>query len=256
MREVAAILNEIEPISLAEMENVKLMDRTDTKYTFSFEELPGILSVAKNNYRVLVVEGKRLSRYETLYYDTSKLSLYNRHHNGELNRYKIRHRTYVESNIGFLEVKFKNNKGRTIKNRIKKKGAPADLDLDSGIFLKSKLPFDPNSLVQVLWVNYSRLTLVSKTSAERLTIDINLEFVKGDKTHRFDGLVIAEVKQESKNPSAFIKLMKALHIREGSISKYCMGVAVTYQNVKKNNFKAKLLTIQKILNNDFITSSR
>ncbi|MGZ3898920.1 MAG: polyphosphate polymerase domain-containing protein [Bacteroidia bacterium] len=256
MENLDNILSQIKPISLKEMDNVKLMDRTDTKYTFAFADLEGILSTLKNNYRILEINGKKLSRYETLYFDTSDLSLYSKHHSGKLNRYKIRHRTYVDSNTGFLEVKFKNNKSRTIKSRIKKNCFFDDFDQDSNEFLKSALPFDHTNLVPVIWVNYSRITLVNKETPERVTIDLNLEFKKENATKNFSSLVIAEVKQDSKNPSAFIHLMKSKHIREGSISKYCMGIAVSYNGIKTNNFKEKLLTLKRFANNDFITGSR
>lgn len=238
------------------MDGVKLMDRTDTKYTFHLSTLTAALDKVIDQYKVLEVEGKRASRYKTLYYDTNTLELYTKHHNGELNRYKIRHRTYVESDIGFLEVKFKNNKGRTLKERIKKKEVPHDSwDSDSSKFLGEKLPFDFNTLEPVLWVNYSRITLVNRFSAERLTIDLDLEFLNKSNEKQMANLVIAEVKQESRKPSPFIDAMKELHIREGSISKYCMGIALTRKGIKKNSFKAKLLSLKHIVENDLITSA-
>jgi hypothetical protein len=237
------ILQKFDPITLKEMDGVKLMNRTDTKFIFTINQFEMIMEEIKDQYRVLEVEGKRLSRYETLYYDTGKFDLYKEHHNGKLNRYKIRHRTYVESGIGFLEVKFKNNKGRTIKTRISQQKAPYTWEGESQSFLAKTLPFEPNWLVPVMWVNYSRYTLVNKTSAERLTMDVDLEFVKDDITKKFQRLVIAEVKQEKRKPSPFLNIMKKYHIREGSISKYCMGIAYTCSTVKKNNFKSKLKTI-------------
>ena len=48
--------------------------------------------------------------------------------------------------------------------------------------------------------------------------------------------------------------MKQLHIREGSISKYCMAMAYTEPSIKTNRFKAKLLSIKKILDYDTITN--
>jgi hypothetical protein len=230
------------------MDGVKLMDRTDTKFTFNVSELPAILSEAQNHYRILDIEGNRISRYKTLYFDTENFDLYNKHHSGKLNRYKIRHRTYVESNLGFLEVKFKNNKGRTLKTRIKETTVP---DLNTGKafdFLKNTLPFDPNVLLPKIWINYSRITLVNKTSAERLTLDLNLEFEKDGQTQLMDQLVIAEVKQDSKLASPFVTIMRDKHIRQGSISKYCFGVASSFSEVKKNNFKRKLLNVTKIIN--------
>jgi VTC domain len=246
-------LNKFAPISLQEMDGVKLMNRTDTKFTFNINQFDIALNEILNDYRILEIEGKRLSKYKTLYYDTEKYNLYSKHHNGHLNRYKIRHRTYVESNIGFLEVKFKNNKGRTIKDRIKQKEVTETWNEKSQDFLVKMLPFEPNTLAPVIWVNYSRLTLVNKTSPERLTIDLNLEFVKGEHANLLSDLVIAEVKQENKKASPFINAMKKLHIREGSISKYCMGIALMCDDVKKNNFKEKLINIKNILNEHTVT---
>ncbi|MBI3521341.1 MAG: polyphosphate polymerase domain-containing protein [Bacteroidetes bacterium] len=238
------------------MDGVKLMDRTDTKFTFHISELTTILQEAKSSYRILDVEGNRISRYKTLYYDTQDFDLYNKHHSGKLNRYKIRHRTYVESNLGFLEVKFKNNKGRTLKTRIKETDIPA---LNSGkafSFLEKTLPFSPLDLLPKLWINYSRITLVNKASAERLTLDLYLEFEKDGVKQLMDELVIAEVKQDSKIASPFVTIMRNKHIRQGSISKYCFGVASTFSEVKKNNFKQKLSNVLKIINYDSITTGK
>ncbi len=245
MEQQTQILQTFQPIDLKEMDSVKLMNRTDTKFIFNISHYQNVMNEIKDHYRVLEIDGKRISRYETLYYDTSKYDLYKKHHQGKLNRYKIRHRTYVESNIGFLEVKFKNNKGRTIKTRISQKDVPvAGWQDESETFLNKMLPFQPQSLVPVIWINYSRLTLVNKSSAERLTIDLGLEFKWQDHSQKLDRLVIAEVKQEKRKASPFMTVMKKYHIREGSISKYCMGIAFTFNDVKKNNFKNKLLTIK------------
>lgn len=245
-----AILQQFESIDLAEMERVKLMNRTDSKFTFTVSQFDLIMKEISSNYRVLEVNGKKFNRYKTLYYDTAGLDLYAEHHNGKLNRYKIRHRTYVESNTGFLEVKFKNNKGRTIKTRVNENEVPMTWKGDSEFFLVKTLPFSPTILKPVLWVNYSRCTLVHKTEAERLTIDTDLEFIKGDVSKQLTGLIIAEVKQDKKKQSPFLKMMKKYHIREGSISKYCMGIALTCGEVKKNNFKRKLLAIQNMIHYD------
>jgi len=229
------------------MDNVKLMDRTDTKYTFHATQLETLLKEAQPFYRVLSVEANRISRYKTLYYDTENFDLYNKHHSGKLNRYKIRHRTYVESELGFLEVKFKNNKGRTIKTRVKEDVCYTISDGKTFDFLQKQLPFHPTVLVPKIWVNYSRITLVNKTTAERLTIDLNLEFKKGEETRSMSQLVIAEVKQDSKAPSPFVAILKKKHIREGSISKYCFAIASSYSEVRSNNFKQKLAQVHKLI---------
>ena len=41
--------------------------------------------------------------------------------------------------------------------------------------------------------------------------------------------------------------MKQHHIREGSISKYCLGIILLYPHLKKNRFKPFLLKLKKII---------
>jgi hypothetical protein len=249
------ILGSFEPITLKEMDGVKLMDRTDTKFTFDVARLPAILEKVRTQYKCLHIEDQVLSTYRTLYYDSKDFQLYNKHHSGALNRYKIRHRTYVESNIGFLEVKFKNNKGRTIKERIKQRVASELFSDDAYKFLSKELPFNPSVLSPVVWINYKRATLVNKFTAERVTIDLDLQFISEGRSITLDNLVIAEVKQDRKNASPFLDVMKEMHIREGSISKYCFAIAFTRENVKKNNFKEKLFSLKHIINYDIIANS-
>lgn len=254
LTKIHQLLNTFTPISLAEMESVKLMDRTDTKFTFHISQLPKVLELAKEHYKIFEINNKRISDYKTLYYDTSELELYNVHHTGKLNRYKVRHRTYVDSNLGFLEVKYKNNKGKTFKSRINELEVLQKWNAESAQFLLKKTPYIPNTLIPSLWVNYSRITLVSIETKERLTLDLNLEFKKGENEQKLHQLIIAEVKQEKAKGSPFIDIMKQLHIREGSISKYCMAMAYTEPNIKTNRFKAKLLSIKKILEYDPFTN--
>jgi len=229
------------------MENVKLMDRKDTKYVFKFQQLPEYLEQLKNDYSVLVVETNRVSRYESLYFDTKNFDLYHSHHRGKPNRFKIRFRKYVESNLNFFEIKFKNNKGRTIKSRVKQKEIDGFITDKAEVLLKEKTPLFPNELEAKLWVNYSRITFVNKNFPERVTIDIDLSFKKDEEYKTIPNLVIAEVKQDKAAVSVFIKLMKKNHVRAGSISKYCFGIISLFNKIKHNNFKPNLNLIKKKL---------
>jgi hypothetical protein len=235
-----------DPIDLSEMESVALMNRTDTKFVFRVEHLGELLQLIAPHYRVLEVNGVRASRYETLYYDTCNFSMYHDHHRGRPSRYKVRHRIYVDSSLHFFEIKFKNNKGRTIKDRIKAKEVSRTINGKAEMFLGEKTGFKAAHLFPKLWSNCSRITLVNRKSKERVTLDINLQFKNDDKEKNFPALVIAEVKQEKAAPSPIISLMKSRHVREGSISKYCYGVALLYESVKKNNFKPNLLNLQRV----------
>ena len=247
MQDFKNILNGFTPITLQEMDSVKLMDRTDTKYVFKSSQLPLFLEQLKDNYRVLDVNGNRISRYESLYFDTQNFDLYHCHHRGKPNRFKIRFRKYVESDLNFFEIKFKNNKGRTIKDRVKQKQIDNFILDKAQLLLKEKTSLQSENLKAKLWVNYSRITLVNKNSPERVTIDIDLTFKNAEQDKTIHNLVIAEVKQDKALVSAFIKLMKKHHIRQGSISKYCYGVISLFNKIKHNNFKPNLILLKKIL---------
>lgn len=235
-----------DPITLQEMDDVKLLDRTEVKYFFSAKMLPQVLQQIASDYRVLDINGIRLNNYETLYFDTENFGMYLTHQSGRSNRYKIRFRKYVDSNLCFFEIKFKNNKGRTVKERIKQKEIPTLIHSNAADFLMEKTPFHPSQLVPKVWNNYSRMTLVNRFSKERLTIDVNLEFRNDILRVDVPNLVIAELKQEKSKASPFMKVMKDMGIKEGSISKYCYGVIYLNEGIKKNNFKPNLLTIKKI----------
>jgi hypothetical protein len=245
-KEVQAFL----PITLAEMDSVKLMDRTDVKYLFSVGELPTILERLQIDYTILDINNVRICGYETQYYDEfPELTLYSKHQAGFSNRYKVRTRNYVGSNLQFFEVKFKNNQGRTLKIRIKTQHFDNQIigNRESD-FLRSKSNLIPQNLQGVLWVNYRRITLVSRHTPERLTIDLELSFKSNDTEKKYPEIVIAEVKQDKVKYSPFIELMKEMGIRKGSISKYCFGIISLYQGVKQNHFKPHLLKLSKIIN--------
>jgi hypothetical protein len=245
---ISKILNAFKPISLEEMDDVKLLDRTDTKFVFNVAHLPALLERSLNAYRILEVSGMRLSRYETLYFDTENFELYNRHQSKKLNRYKIRIRNYVDSAISFFEIKFKNNKGRTIKQRIKIKNESNTLEENAAEFLREKTSIDPSSLQPKLWVDYGRITLVNIETKERVTIDLDLQFRNIFPDTSLNHIAIVEVKQNKAAASHFGKLLKEFRIFEGSMSKYCIGVTRVYDHVKKNNFKPSLNYLNKIKN--------
>jgi VTC domain len=231
------ILAGFSPISLKDMDDVSLLNRIDSKFLVDKPLLFSIMYEAFNDYDVLEIEGQRYTTYDTLYFDDADAKLYLMHHNGNGSRYKVRHRTYLESGLGFLEVKFKTSTGRTIKKRIK--GAK-DSTLTSEVqanFLKNNLgdrllKFEPKIHVQ-----YKRITLVNKNKAERVTIDLDLGFHRNDTPIEFNNLAIIEVKQGSKARSVFFDNIKSRYIREHSMSKYCIGMALKYPELKRNNFK-------------------
>jgi hypothetical protein len=85
---------------------------------------------------------------------------------GKLNRHKIRYRKYVESDLNFFEIKFKSNKNRTIKDRVREDHIQDTIIDEAKILLGKKTGLRPEELEPKFWVYFSRITLVSKRSAE------------------------------------------------------------------------------------------
>ncbi|MCK9203411.1 MAG: polyphosphate polymerase domain-containing protein [Bacteroidales bacterium] len=236
-------------ITLPEMDRVTLLNRVDTKFIFRVGKLPAILKKLPEVYRALEIEGNRQTHYETLYFDTPDYRMYLDHHNKKLNRFKVRSRKYVESNQCFFEVKFKNNRGRTIKKRVNDTTLNDIINDNPGELLSELTPYRPEMLVPSLRVFFSRITLVNKSLTERITLDTGLSFQKGDETASYPGVVIAELKQDRSQRSRFRTALREEHVVQSSMSKYCLGIISLNQHIKKNNFKSKMLNINK-LNHD------
>ncbi len=254
MKEILEALDEFVPISLEEMDAVKLMDRTDTKFLLSQHGFTDLLRVLKKNYQCLEVEGHRASRYQTVYLDTDELDFYIKHHNGKRNRYKIRYRKYVESDLTFLEIKFKNNKKRTVKNRMIVPDIELELSEDSSHFIKEISGID-YEVKNTLENTFQRITLVNQPLQERLTMDLCLKFDAFGNAAEMGDVVICELKQEkAKRNSPFLDALKHHYHRPMRISKYCMGIAMLNDQVKKNNFKENLLVLEKFNRHDRISA--
>ena len=251
----------LSPIFLAEMGSVKLMNRIDTKYVVPTHLLPIILDAAKEDYFVQEIDSKRVASYDTMYYDTVTLDMYLRHHNRQLVRQKIRVRNYVDTQQTFLEVKRKNNKGRTKKKRVEVPGF--DIQSDTlGIskkgtwtveqFIAQKSNYRWAELIPHLRTKFRRITLVNKAMTERLTIDFDLAWdnVITNESKTYDGLSIIELKQDGHIHSLMTNIMLNFRVHPMKISKYCIGTVLTTSGLKHNRFKTKLCRINKLLERD------
>lgn len=237
---LAALLATYEPIGLAGLTGQALLNRSELKYVMPQAQLPGILRQVRDAYRILVVAGRRLSHYRTLYFDTPDLLLYRRHHNGVADRYKVRAREYVDSHTAFFEVKHRTPNQRTLKSRMPTSQLITSLGEQAEHFLADTCPYRAEELQAALWNDYARITLISRQRAERVTLDLDLTFAWGEDSVALPGVVVAEVKYEgSATASEFVQLMRARHVRGTSFSKYCVGISLLYPQVKHNKFKAK-----------------
>ncbi len=235
------------PISLEQMSGVKLMNRTDTKFVTTTERLRLLLQMAQHDYYVQEIDGERNLEYDTTYFDTTQFDMYNHHQWNHANRQKIRFRTYCINGLQFMEVKTKNNHGRTKKKRIEVNDMNVS-EQQKREFLDKHLRYSVDSLQPTLNNHFSRITLVNKSKTERLTIDSNLRFhnIVSGKDKDMGNLVIIELKRDGLVYSPILEMLRKLRIHPHGFSKYCMGSALTNPELQVNRFKTKLIEINKI----------
>ena len=244
-------------IVLHDMEKVKLMNRMDTKYWFEHDNLQPILDSISSQYFMLYIQGESQMTYATTYFDTKSNSLYGAHHNGKLNRYKIRKRIYLNSGIAFLEIKFKNNKGKTRKSRIPTAVNNMRLSSEDMKFIQSKSPYNANELNTALINEFTRITLVNKNFQERCTIDTNISYLHKNKKFELKNLVIVEIKSDGKpSQSPLVIALRDHRLKASGFSKYCVGRTITDNSLKSNSFKKKIRMIKKVTSSDLVPSQK
>lgn len=248
--ELSQLINTFDPISLEQMSGVKLMNRTDTKFVTNIDKLHQLLKLAQQDYFIQEIDGERNLEYDTTYFDTRAFDMYNQHQWGHTNRQKIRFRTYCISGLQFMEVKTKNNHGRTKKKRIE----VTDMDVmeeEKHKFLAKHLRYEADTLQPALNNHFSRITLVNKAKTERLTIDSALRFhnLLNDERMDMGELVVIELKRDGLVFSPVLEMLRQLRIHPHGFSKYCMGSALTGQDhLSVNRFKRKLIEVDKLVN--------
>src|SRR3972149_10037437 len=244
----AHLLSRFEPIELAQMDKVAMLDRIETKYVLDVRQLFLALASLSGQYWVLGINGIQQSSYQNLYFDPAGFMLYLRPQAAARNRHKVRSRRYADPGRSFLEVKFKTNKNRTVKQRLETGEIISRFDAQTSSFVYSHLGPDTRSLEPKLWIDFSRITLVSKHQPERLTLDMDLRFSNDEEAVTLEDVVIAEIQQARENRNSdFIRQMRAMRVRPLDFSKYCIGVSLMYRNIKHNSFKPTLQAVRKLM---------
>ncbi len=249
-QEIQEMLARMNPITLAEMSSIKLMNRIDTKFVCSKRQLVALLRLAESKYYVQEVSGDRISPYRTTYLDTAEYTQYMQHHSGHAGRTKVRVRTYLSSgDLTFLEVKKKNNHARTKKKRIEVASLEQAKQTEGAdTLVRERTGLDLQSMHPIVQNHFERITLVNYGKTERLTIDFNVRFHNYETLLDRDtgNIVIVELKRDGNIYSPILSILRDLHIHPTGFSKCCIGMAMTDPALKQNNFKEKLRLLRKI----------
>ena len=92
------------------------------------------------------------------------------------------------------------------------------------------------------------MSLASKRSSERLTLDLGLAATTGaDNAVYLSNTVIAELKQPKPSyNSPFMTLARRYSLRQTSFSKYAVSCCYLYPHLKQNRFKPVLTAVDRL----------
>jgi hypothetical protein len=224
-----------------------LLKRFDVKMLLDASVLPQLLAQLAGDYGVLSAGSTRLASYRTLYFDTPDLRFYRDHARGRATRHKVRIRHYPERQVAFLETKTRCNHGTTDKKRLEVPFGQCTLDEEGRALVLDSTGILAGALTPVAWTNFTRITLVGLHTAERVTLDLNLNLTCGERSQRFERLLIAEVKQPHINPRTPAMLaLRRCDGRKGSMSKYAVAIALLAGGVPRNRLLPTLRRIERI----------
>ncbi len=225
----------LDPVDLAQLDQAQLHDRVESKVILPTVDIPDALERLAQDYLILEHEDERLQSYRNEYFDSCELRNYHEHHNQNGRRFKLRYRSYMNSNLTFFEVK-QNINGRTVKKRqLSHRPSGQQLWREDGLFFFGLTGCAPSHFVPSLTVDYDRVLLVKRDFSERVTIDLNITFRSSAGESQIPGLAICEFKQprlDRRSPA-----MAAMNRRPQMFSKYCMGLASCDPTLRRNRFK-------------------
>lgn len=232
-------------ISLADVvENAALQTRVDKKFLLTPEQFTEFTDRLGPEFSVMQIDGLRTFQYRSTYFDTPDFEQYVAHRQGRRRRYKVRSRTYVESELCMFEIKTKGLRGATVKHRREQPMAdanvltPANREFTAQVLAEEygqKVP----DLKPALHNAYRRATLVDPVDGERVTCDVDLRFADANGAVYGPDMVIVETKSADGRGISDAALA-SLNIRPVSMSKYCLGVATLNPELPANKW-ARLL---------------
>ena len=230
-------LREFRAVGLAALnDRASLQTRKDRKYVVSANALRDILAGLPDSTRILEIDGRRWFGYESVYFDTPEFDSYRLAACRRPSRFKVRTRTYVDSGAVYAEVKRKDGRCQTIKERIEVSDA-TDVGHAVRAFADRFDAVRPHAadLVPVLTSRYQRATLMLPEHGVRFTIDADYECAGSD--HQSAGIsdLIVETKT-SGGPSLVDRALWAAGHRPVKISKFATGLAAMHPELPANRW--------------------
>jgi VTC domain len=232
-------LRDLRPVRLEELtERASLLTRVDRKYLLPVpdavalvHELGGLDAPA----RVLEIGPRRTFGYESVYFDTPGLTCFLLAAHKRPTRFKVRTRTYLDSGECWLEVKTRDRRGRTVKQRLEYDVRDRTRLTDAGTaFVRDTLASTTaahaasagsGALIPTLVTRYERSTLFLPGDDTRLTIDTDLVCLQDEELPlRLPARAVVETKTAG-HASQVDRLLWRRGVRPVQVSKYGTGLA-------------------------------
>lgn len=239
-----SLLRAMEPATQELLEARSLLRRTDTKFMFPRHQMEHVLRTMQTRFH-LVLSGEALvGNYQTRYFDTEELRFFHEHRRGMRPRKKVRIRTYLERNLGYLEVKSKDKYGVTRKNRQPYTGSDFQLSDNDERFVLDQV--SAPSVCRSVQVDFPRLTLVCSDINERITFDLGLSIEWKGKRIELPELVVGEIKQDRFRPrSPGMDALLRRKIRPIRVSKYCVAMCILREAIPVHRFRSTLREVMR-----------
>ncbi len=225
---ITSSIHDLATVALSELDAVAaLQTRTDRKYLVYHETLDELITRLSGSLRALAIDDRRVFSYESVYFDTPDLRCYHAAARRRPHRFKVRTRTYLDSGQCTVELKHRDARGRTVKDR-------CDHEIDARREIAPAIEFlasfpavraIADELVPTLTTSYRRSTLLVGNDEGRATIDGDVTAV--DESGRRIDLschVLIETKSNG-HPTQLDRVLWQLHVRPIRISKYCTSLA-------------------------------
>lgn len=233
------------PIGLDEViSEAALQTRVDRKFLLTPEEFTALSERLGERFKIMQIDGLRTFRYESVYFDTEDFEQYRAHRQGRRRRYKVRSRTYVDTGLSMFEIKTKGLRGSTVKHRVEQPPEQAgELSAENveflGEVLANEYGLQAPALAPVLDSSYVRATFVNPIDGERVTCDVELSYANKENRVAGPDLIVVETKSADGH-GASDRALAELGIREVSMSKYCIGIALLHPQLPANRWSRLL----------------
>lgn len=235
-----AAVDRLPSVTLAELnDTAALLTRIDRKYVIAAGELDAVVT-GIDGLRVLEIDGRRTSRYESTYLDTVALDSWIAAAHRRRRRWKVRTRVYADTGEQWLEVKTRGLRGSTVKERLPHHGI--DVTGAADTWVRDRLgaahvhDVDPTGLIATLHTSYRRTTLLLAGDAGRATVDRDLRWVSGHGTADVGDVLIVETKSGTPSPGPLDRRLWELGHRPVRISKYGTGLALLTPDLPGNRW--------------------